>query len=635
MRFIGSLLVITALAAALGLGAPAQDVERVVRVHDCAFIVSRGLDFPGPDLARSFAGSGVEEEEVAEEDAEFMPAIDPELLVEMIRRNVQPDTWHHERNKIRLADGRLTVVQTPAVQQEVARFLDLLRRARMRRIVITAHALTVRKDHFGSYLLRALAAANGTLLAPEDLANFFGSEVITGAVQEVASVTLDALPGQLVHAGPFRRMRYVVDIDVEVAEQAAAADPIVGTLDTGTIFELRPAIAGTSSVLLDVNLASAVGLGKIEEVKTGLGKIQLVQRSVQSLETTVLVPEGHGVLFAAGQAGSDGRVMVFILKPRIVGEAAAPPVAAPKAPAAADAASARQLRVFNTRLLTTRILDRPCDVAEYDGRGEGGRVTFEADADEGVGFGADDLIEMIKSAIAEDSWSNTRNSIRVVGDLLVVVQRPEVLDRIGALLEQLRARRGLLINTVVRVLAVDAEQLDRFLPAEVRRGRALSAEELETLEKAAHRGGVVRRVESAVVLGFNRQLTHVRSVRERSVIRDVDVEVASKSTVKDPVVGVLRSGLTVNVRPAAIGDGKHLRLDLDCRLTTATEPELFLLQDGKPEAVHRFETWAAAVQTGAFLADGATLAYLRGPAPGREDRRLVFLVSARAVRVKG
>jgi hypothetical protein len=631
MRFLVALLALVSIAASLGIAASAQDVERVVRIHDCRFIVTRGQDFPGPDLTRLIGYADFEE---TAEDAEFMPTIDPDLLIEMIRRNVRPDTWHHERNKIRLAEGRLTVVQTPAVQEEVTRFLDVLRRARMRRVVITAHALTVRKDHFGSYLLRAMARPGGTLLAPEDLAKFFGSEVVAGAVSEVASVTLDALPGQRVHAGPFRRLRYVRDIDVEVAEQAAASAPVVDTLDTGTIFEMRPFVAGASSVLLDLRLASAAQVGDVTPVDTGVGNIQMVQRSIQSLESTVLVPKDHGVLLAASRPGPGGRVMVFILRPRIVGKPAA--AAKAKAQGSESAGGTREMRIFNTRLLTTRIPDRPCpDTNDDDDQGEVGWITFEGDGDEGVGMEADDLIEMIKSSIAEDTWSNTRNSVKVVGDLLVVVQRPEVLAEIGKLLDQLRSRRGLLVNSVVRVLAVDAERLGDYIPAEARHGRALTALEVENLERAAHQGGGVRRVESAALLGFNRQLAHVRSLRERTVIRRMEVEVASKSSISDPVVGALRTGLTLAVRPSSVGDGKHFRLDLDCRLVTSTEPELFPIKKGEAAGVHHFETRAVGVRTSAYLEDGATLAYLRGTAPGLENHRLVFLVSVRAVRVKG
>ena len=627
MKVTSSLLVLVSFLMSAS-PTDAQDVERGLRVFDCNFIVSGRPDFPGPDLTR-FLGESTEET-VAEEETPS-PVLDPDLLVEMIQRNIQPDTWHNELNRISLRDGKLTVVQTPGVQEEISRFLRMLRRSRTRRIHLTAHALSVRLDHYHTFLRTAMARDRGILLSPEDLEHFQSPKTDADRIRSLASVSIAAYSGQVVHAGPVERTRFIRHLDTEIAEESTVVEPLVDDLLTGTVFTLKPTLMESDTVLLELILDSVRRLGEIQQVETGAGKVDLPMRSLQSTRTTVLVPVGHGVLLAASLAGQEGRVLVFLVVPRISDE---DQTEDHKNSTKADRKPGRELRVYNTRLITTRIMDRPCPDPDETGDEEGGSI-FGAAAEEGVGMGIEDLVEMIKDSIEEDTWANTRNSIRVVGELLVVVQKSGVHNKIVAFLKALRARRGVLVSTALQVLAVNAERLEALVGMEARNGTPLSEKRLRVLEEALDRGNDVQCLQTAVLTGFNRQRAHIQTAVERSVILGVNVEIAKKAAVTVPVIRALKTGLFLDVQPSLAGDGSHVNLDLFSRFTTASEPQLTKYLQGKDYAVHRYEKRVTGLFTSLFLPDGGTAVFLRGPVPGVPAQRLVVLVTTRIIRVKG
>jgi len=628
-----SLLLLTFLIPA-GSVCTGQGVERVMRIYDCDFLLTHAPDFPGPDLTR-FIPHGAEEEEAEDEEA-FLPVLTPDVLVDMIKGNIHPDSWHHEKNQVHIRNYKLLATQTVEVHEEIRRFLAALRRSRMRLVNLTGYALAVKRDHFLDFFSAPTTRERGALLTPPDLDHFLGKARGTDRVRTLARVSLTAYSGQLVHAGPIKRTRFLRDLDVEIAEESFASDPIMDFLLTGTTFRLRPHIVGPGLVFLDMELATAMQLGEMNQVETGIGKVDLPARSLQSLKTTVLIPEAHGVLLAASNS-ADGCVCVFILLPRILGEKTGTKQREEEKPGTAP--RVREHRIYDTRLLTTRIQDRPCriprtidDEAE---EGEGNIFGAAAEpAEEGIGLDIAELIEMIRTGVDEDTWSNTRNSIRGTEDMLVVVQRPEVHEKIDALLKRLRERRGVLISTSIRVLAVDADRLSALIPRESLTGAPLSPEALAALEKEIGRTGSVRLLEAAALTGFNRQRAHVQTLEEQAVIRNVEVEVARKTSSIDPDIRPLRTGLFFDVRPGLAGDGRTISLDLVTQYSWATRPRLAQYIEGKPYGIHKFHKSVSNLFTSVFLPDGGALVFLQGPAPGLETHRLVMLVSARVVRVK-
>ncbi|MBI5368396.1 MAG: hypothetical protein HZA54_15275, partial [Planctomycetes bacterium] len=103
----------------------------------------------------------------------------------------------------------------------------------------------------------------------------------------------------------------------------------------------------------------------------------------------------------------------------------------------AQAADEPVLKMYDIGFLGAQHNDLPGRVLR--GRGD--------DAAPGINEGGlgpllspDDLIEAIRTNFSEDSWADNRHSIAAQGDLLLVVNRPPVLEAIQQYLTALRAR---------------------------------------------------------------------------------------------------------------------------------------------------------------------------------------------------
>jgi type II secretory pathway component GspD/PulD (secretin) len=108
------------------------------------------------------------------------------------------------------------------------------------------------------------------------------------------------------------QLAYVSDFDVEIAQSATIADPIIDTINEGLVLDVRPVISNDRKyVTLELRPTVAViqpgqGGQRIREFQTSLGSspgggtgvvtIQVPELSVQRVETTVRVPDGGTVV---------------------------------------------------------------------------------------------------------------------------------------------------------------------------------------------------------------------------------------------------------------------------------------------------------------------------------------------------
>ncbi|MBI4583526.1 MAG: hypothetical protein HY717_05850, partial [Planctomycetes bacterium] len=137
-------------ASAGVLSQASSTVERLTHSYDVRFLTETLPRFslagerpPAPRLAlgdldllqleeRAGGGAGVEFSTAMVEESLVTPGlrVSPEMLVDLIRRNIAPDSWANERNSIEADENRLVVVQTPDVHQDIARLLQALQARR-------------------------------------------------------------------------------------------------------------------------------------------------------------------------------------------------------------------------------------------------------------------------------------------------------------------------------------------------------------------------------------------------------------------------------------------------------------------------------------------------------------------------
>jgi type II secretory pathway component GspD/PulD (secretin) len=98
------------------------------------------------------------------------------------------------------------------------------------------------------------------------------------------------------------QVAYVQDFDVEIAQAASIADPIIETVQDGVVLDVRPVVsADRRFIMMELRPTVATLKRPIREVATTLGSqnavtIQLPEIDIQRVRTTVPMPDGGTVM---------------------------------------------------------------------------------------------------------------------------------------------------------------------------------------------------------------------------------------------------------------------------------------------------------------------------------------------------
>ncbi|MDP6424394.1 MAG: hypothetical protein QGG14_06600 [Planctomycetota bacterium] len=136
-------------------------------------------------------------------------------------------------------------------------------------------------------------------------------EIILRAVQKQERVEQISAPRLLVHntarahLAVNRQFSYIRDFNVEIAQAAAVADPVVSVVRDGVILDVRPVVAADRKyILMELRPTVATLALPIPTFTTSLGvgqpvSIQLPRLTLQKVRTTVVMPDG-GTLLLGG-----------------------------------------------------------------------------------------------------------------------------------------------------------------------------------------------------------------------------------------------------------------------------------------------------------------------------------------------
>jgi len=601
--------------------AQAQEEKREMRIFDIAFFTTAHPDHPGPDLARLELVS--ENKPPMMEDEREVPSA--KLIVTLIRANIAPDSWLNSLNSIVSRDGKLFVVQTPMVLTAVRRFLGILRASHPPPLTIRGWAVSVEKTFLEAFLSRSLARAEGSLLSNEDLDRLL-TRADPGAVTILASVSIPCFSGQRVHVGPLSRRRYIRDLDVEVSSGIGIIDPIMGSLLTGFLVDVRPSVVGRQgSVLLDLRLGLAEYTDAHAFVDAGLGRIDTPRRALLTGATTVIVPRGKAIFFSATHPETPGRAVIFVVKPTVRGRQKAKEEKE-KAPG-----SRRVMRTYDVGLLTSRLDDYPGLSLDIN-RGYTPRVTpiFEATEEISERMAAENLVSLIETTVEPPSWDDMRNSIAMLGSTLVVVQKPKVHEKIAGVLKTLWDRKAVLVFACLRSIDADRATFDRIAGADA---SALGPEARQAFEKEL-RGPALTLLRSASITCFNGQRVHFQTISQRAVIADVDVEVATGAGMGDPIMAEASEGLVFDFTPTLCGDGRHLTVTLRPQIASLTTPVTARISPLLPNTVQKYTLRLSTLLSTLTMPDGGTVFFVMGTSPGNPSRVRIMTLTLRTIRVK-
>ena len=133
-------------------------------------------------------------------------------------------------------------------------------------------------------------------------------EMVLRAVSKSERLELVTAPKVLVfntaraNIAVMNQVAYVQDFDVEIAQAASIADPIVNVVQDGVVLDVRPVVsADRRFIMMELRPTVAVLKRPIEQLATTLGSqntvtIQLPELDIQRVRTTVPMPDGGTVM---------------------------------------------------------------------------------------------------------------------------------------------------------------------------------------------------------------------------------------------------------------------------------------------------------------------------------------------------
>ena len=293
------------------------------------------------------------------------------------------------------------------------------------------------------------------------------------------------------------------------------------------------------------------------------------------------------------------------------------------------------MRMFDVSSLTAGVSDFPGPSLELGYLSEGGSPTtaFSPPQDDASPISPEQLIAAIQDNVARESWKNARNTLSIMGNQIVVVQTPAILDLIAEFLAVAAPARNRIIG--VEVVLVGLDDTSWISRRAALSGASPAQDALKDLLTAASKGGGIRVVTSARGACMSDQRFHVWAGGEQAYLQDHDVEIAQSAAATDPVIGILATGCVLDIRPTLAGDGKGLHLELRPAYNASAGPETF---DPKAPNVGKLQKIRASVfmvQTQMYVPDGAWV--LAGVATGNDGGRretLAMLVRARSMEAK-
>ncbi len=243
------------------------------------------------------------------------------------------------------------------------------------------------------------------------------------------------------------------------------------------------------------------------------------------------------------------------------------------------------------------------------------------------------LAEAVRRFIAEDSWSNQRNQLEVRGSRLVVVNTPDVIERVQRFLLDLEARRRRLVS--IELAVVPAAVLDKAAKGWNRPG-ATPWWDAALFEKLVLLAGDKGSLLAGLIIEGDRAILRPEGFRTHVV--DYEVNQTGVIPVSNPVVDWSVQGASAEavVLPAPSGDWFLVQVGLR-KGTARKDTEKRRVDDGELELVtavqHGLSTYVVAPAGKTVLAGCFSAPPVEGKKePWKRPESFVGLLRVRRIR---
>ena len=134
--------------------------------------------------------------------------------------------------------------------------------------------------------------------------------------------------------------------------------------------------------------------------------------------------------------------------------------------------------------------------------------------------------------------------------------------------------------------------------------------ELEMILRAVTKNDRSQEITAPRLLVYNNTRANMAVVRQTTYIKDFEVEIAQAAAVANPVVGVVKDGVSLDVRPVVSADRKFITMELRpsvLELTLPIQNFTTTLGVGQPITIQLPETTLRRVRTTITMPDGGTV----------------------------
>ncbi|HEX7897090.1 MAG TPA: hypothetical protein VF950_04990 [Planctomycetota bacterium] len=207
-----------------------------------------------------------------------------------------------------------------------------------------------------------------------------------------------------------------------------------------------------------------------------------------------------------------------------------------------------ETHLYNVEFLTRVVDDRP-GVDLGLGQDAIGVAVAASEMAKAILTG-EDLVNLIKNNIAEDTWEHVQAHVTYNDGIITVTNKKSVHDRIKQYLAYWRSFFGKMIAVDALLLSVDPKLLATTRAAgNLDRPMVLPPEHLKVLLDAAREGKTAELLKSLRVTAHPGQRVNLTDAARHQYVRDHDIQIATASVALDPIIDEFTSGVAVDVTP--------------------------------------------------------------------------------------
>lgn len=464
-------------------------------------------------------------------------------VIESIKRYIMPRTWAEEDGAdiLVLGERGLVVRARKTVIDAVARHLAQLQSQAQE--VYTLDAIVVPMTSHEAH-----AAVDPLTGVVKDVKQV-GSRLVQAASHQVR---VCAMAGQRVVAWDGAETSYIGDHDVEVAQDARIADPIISVMNSGLALGARmEGVRQSDYVVLELK-GGVVLPGAFGERTGGSPGALVTTIDTKTIDISAhrVVPTGSWVLMAAG--AETGHAVFVRVARRAHAEAVT--LRGEALDSGTNGESDRlTTRWYPVRDLNTAIGETAGSLRNTHLRPSNYTPPMSLElADPMPAFPAETLPDMIRGAMGRQAWARRGASIELTNGVLVVRNTQAVQQAVARNLQTIRKGAMSQIATQAHLIELSATDAEAVLA----RDEPLRTAERETLLSSAS----TRVLDVAAIRAPAGVRRHATAGRERSYVSDYEVEIAQEAMIANPVVNSFFEGLHLVLRPEVTvgGDGVHL-----------------------------------------------------------------------------